>query len=82
MLITGCVWNSHNHPPYLPNRSTTSTLKTRSTPNIDDDAYNELRFEDKKGLSFFLCGQQNFERKLSRLIFQILILELIIYLIY
>ncbi len=46
-LVTGCVYNGKNHPPYeLPANKTRSTFKTLSSPG--GDGYNELRFEDLK----------------------------------
>ena len=48
-LVTGCAYNSENHVPYgLPGEKSKSVIKTRSTPG--GDGYNELRFEDLKGL--------------------------------
>ena len=47
-LVTGCVYNGENHPPYaLPEHKTRSTLKTLSTPATG--GYNEIRFEDAAG---------------------------------
>ena len=48
-LITGCVYNGDNLPPYLPAEPTKSTIKTNSSKQAKggDPAYNELRFEDK-----------------------------------
>lgn len=47
-LITGCVYNGDNAPPYaLPGEMTKSTIKTMSSKG--GDGFNELRFEDKKG---------------------------------
>ncbi len=48
-LITGCVYNGDNLPPYLPAEPTKSTIKTNSSKQAQggDPAYNELRFEDK-----------------------------------
>ena len=46
-VITGCLYNEANMPPYeLPEHKTRSTIKTRSTP--EGEQYNEIRFEDKK----------------------------------
>lgn len=47
-LVTGCVYNGANTPPYaLPGEATKSTLKTNSSKG--GEGFNELRFEDKKG---------------------------------
>lgn len=47
-LITGCVPNAVNVPPFaLPAHRTKSGLTTRSTPG--GHGYNELSFEDRKG---------------------------------
>ena len=46
-LVTGCVYNGDNAPPYAAN--TQSGVKSRSTKGGTPDNFNELRFEDKKG---------------------------------
>lgn len=47
-LITGCVYNATNPPPYeLPEQLSKSTFKSSSTPGGDD--FSELRIEDAKG---------------------------------
>lgn len=47
-LVTGCVYNGDNRPPYpLPDEKTKSTIKSNSS--IGGDGSNELRFEDKAG---------------------------------
>jgi type VI secretion system secreted protein VgrG len=46
-VIVGSVYNAVNMPPYaLPDNSTRTGLKTRSTPK--GSGYNELRFEDRR----------------------------------
>lgn len=46
-LVTGCVYNGKNDPPYeLPKHKTRSTFKTDTHQG---EGYNELRFEDEKG---------------------------------
>ena len=46
-LVTGCVYNGANAPPYdVPAEQTKSGVKTHSSPG--GEGYNELRFEDKK----------------------------------
>ncbi len=47
-IITGCVYNAANMPPYkLPEHKTRSGIKTGST--VGSKGFNELRFEDKRG---------------------------------
>jgi type VI secretion system secreted protein VgrG len=47
-LVTGCVYNGDNKPPYaLPDNKTQSGLKSDSTKG--HNGYNEFMFEDKKG---------------------------------
>lgn len=49
-LIVGSVYNFDNMPPYtLPDNKTQSGIKTRSSPKGDDETFNEICFEDKKG---------------------------------
>jgi len=49
-LITGCVYNNRNKPPYdLPAKASQSGWKTRSLNQGGLDEYNELRFDDAKG---------------------------------
>ena len=49
-LVTGCVYNADNPPPYdLPANRTQSGVKTRSSLGGGPPNYNEIRFEDKKG---------------------------------
>ncbi|MFP3385970.1 type VI secretion system Vgr family protein [Tritonibacter sp. SIMBA_163] len=46
-IVTGCVYNGKNRPPYeLPKHKTRSTFKTDTHKG---EGYNELRFEDEKG---------------------------------
>lgn len=46
-LVTGCVYNGDNKPPYtLPEFKTRSTFKTNTHKG---SGYNELRFEDEAG---------------------------------
>ncbi|MGE0787241.1 MAG: type VI secretion system Vgr family protein [Sandaracinaceae bacterium] len=47
-LVTGCLYNANNLPPYpLPDEKTKSTIKSNSS--LGGGGFNELRFEDKKG---------------------------------
>lgn len=47
-LVTGCVYNGNNAPPFgLPDEKTRSGIKTSSS--IGGDGYNEISFEDQAG---------------------------------
>jgi len=47
-IVTGCVYNGANKPPYaLPGEKTKSTIKSNSSKG--GGGSNEMRFEDKKG---------------------------------
>src|SRR5262249_27019187 len=49
-LVIGSVCNADNMPLYaLPKNKTQSGIKSHSSPGGDSQAFNELRFEDKKG---------------------------------
>ena len=49
-VVVGRVYNFDNMPPYtLPQNQTQSGIKSRSTKGGQDDNFNEIRFEDKKG---------------------------------
>jgi type VI secretion system secreted protein VgrG len=49
-IITGRVYNATSMPPYqLPDDSTQSGIKSRSSKGGTRDNFNEIRFEDKKG---------------------------------
>ncbi len=49
-IITGCVYNAAQMPPYsLPQYYTRSGIKTRSSKGGGSSNYNEIRLEDKKG---------------------------------
>jgi type VI secretion system secreted protein VgrG len=60
-LVTGCVYNDGNRPPFkLPDHQTQSGIRTRSTPHGGHQDFNELRFEDMKGSEeVFLQAQRN-----------------------
>ena len=63
-LVTGRVYNAAQMPPYaLPDNKTQSGIKSRSSTGGDADAYNELRFEDKKDSEDILFhAQKDFHR--------------------
>jgi type VI secretion system secreted protein VgrG len=47
-LVTGCVYNGDNPPPYpLPDEKTKSTIRSATSPG--SNGFNELRFEDAAG---------------------------------
>ena len=59
-LVTGCVYNDDNRPPYLPDSPTVSTIKTNTSPG--GEGYNEIRFEDKKEEEqVFIHAQRNMD---------------------
>ncbi len=59
-LVTGCVYNGANTPPYtLPDEKTRSTVKTNSSPG--GGGFNEVRFEDMAGSEeLFIHAQKDF----------------------
>jgi type VI secretion system secreted protein VgrG len=62
-LVTGCVWNSQNRPPYLPLTPTKSTIKSHSTKGGSDNEFNEFRYEDLKGSEqVYLRAQKDFDK--------------------
>ena len=60
-IITGCVYNAANMPPYvLPDNKTRSVLKTNSTKG--GGGFNEFRIEDKKGEEqIFVHAEKNMD---------------------
>ncbi|MFO0649304.1 MAG: type VI secretion system tip protein TssI/VgrG [Polyangiales bacterium] len=65
-LVTGCVYNGVNRPPYeLPSERTRSTIKSNSS--LGGDGYNELRFEDLKGHEqVFVHAQRDLDEVVRR----------------
>jgi len=63
-LVTGCVYNAENMPPYdLPTNKTQSGIKSRSSTKGGTADFNELRFEDKKGSEeVYVHAQKDFTR--------------------
>ncbi|SPH27527.1 Actin cross-linking toxin VgrG1 [Ascidiaceihabitans donghaensis] len=57
-LVTGCVYNGHNDPPYpLPNNKTKSVFKTDTHQG---SGFNELSFEDQKDQELiYMHGQKD-----------------------
>ncbi len=64
-LITGCVYNGKNLPPYeLPEELSKSTFKSNSTPGGQD--YSELRIEDAKDHEqLFVRAQRRMDLRVS-----------------
>ncbi|MCB9891413.1 MAG: type VI secretion system tip protein VgrG [Planctomycetes bacterium] len=64
-LITGCVYNAENVPPYgLPKDQTRSGIKTCSSK--DGEGFNELRFEDATGKEqVYLHAQRDFDLEIE-----------------
>ena len=65
-LITGCVYNNRNKPPYLPDKPSQSGIKTRSLNGGGVNDYNELRFDDDKGHEEIVVRAQRDMRKTVR----------------
>ena len=58
-VITGCLYNHVNHPPYpLPDYKNWSGIKTRSTKNGKPSEFNELRFVDTRGDELYAMHAQ------------------------
>ncbi len=66
-IITGCVYNAAQMPPYaLPDNYTRSGIKTRSSKSGGSANYNELRFEDKKGSEqIFLNAEKDLDHRVE-----------------
>ena len=64
-IVTGCVYNGVNKPPYaLPGEATKSTIKTLSSKG--GGGFNELRFEDKKGSEeIFLHAEKDLQQRIN-----------------
>ncbi|TFW20079.1 type VI secretion system Vgr family protein [Duganella callida] len=64
-LVTGCVYNGDNMPPYaLPAQASRSAIRSHS---VQGQGYNELRFEDKRGAEqFYLRAERDLEQRVQR----------------
>ena len=64
-VVTGCVYNGLNRPPYtLPDKKTQSGIKSDSSPG--GGGSNEFRFEDAKGHEeVWLHAQKDFNEKVE-----------------
>jgi type VI secretion system secreted protein VgrG len=65
-LVTGCVYNGENPTPgFLPVQATKSIIRTRTVPHAD--GYNELSFEDGRGMEkIHIRAQQDFDELVLR----------------
>lgn len=63
-IIIGSVYNAAMMPPYtLPDNRTKSGIKSRSSLQGDDQNFNEIRFEDKKGEEeIYIHAEKDFNR--------------------
>lgn len=64
-IITGCVYNPEQMPPYkLPDEKTKSTIKSNSS--LGGNGFNEFRFEDKAGEEqIFIHAQKNLDLRVK-----------------
>ena len=62
-LVIGTVYNGVNNPPYLPDDTTKSTIKSQTSPSQGETTpgYNEFRFEDKQySEEIYIHAQKDF----------------------
>ncbi|MEO7701852.1 MAG: type VI secretion system tip protein TssI/VgrG [Opitutus sp.] len=64
-IVTGCVYNAENKPPYdLPAEKTKSTVKSYSSKG--GGGFNEIRCEDKKGEEqIYIHGEKNLDIRIK-----------------
>ncbi|TQV76392.1 type VI secretion system tip protein VgrG [Aliikangiella marina] len=63
-IVTGCVYNGKNKPPYT--SKTQSGIKTRSTKGGNAQNYNELRFDDKKDSEqIYIHAEKNMDTQIE-----------------
>ncbi|PRQ06630.1 type VI secretion system Vgr family protein [Enhygromyxa salina] len=69
-IVTGCVYNGAQQPPYsLPGELTKTTFKSSSSPA--GDGFNELRLEDAKGAEqIFVHGQRRMDVRVRGPLFE------------
>jgi type VI secretion system secreted protein VgrG len=62
-IVTGCLYNGTNTPPYaLPDDKTKSTIKSETSPG--GGGFNELRFEDASGSEeIYIHAQKDFNEE-------------------
>ncbi|MFZ4479351.1 MAG: type VI secretion system Vgr family protein [Rhodoferax sp.] len=62
-MITGCVYNADQMPPYgLPDNKTASGIKSRSSKGGSATDFNEIRMEDNKGKEqLYVHAQRNLD---------------------
>jgi type VI secretion system secreted protein VgrG len=66
-LVTGCVYNAQQPPPFaLPDNKTKTTVKSQSSPN--KAGYNEITFEDLAGSEQIIVhAQKDYNEKVENL---------------
>ncbi len=71
-IVTGCVYNAENPPPYDQGaKPTVSTIKTNTSKG--GGGFNELRFDDEKGKEqIFLHAQKNYDQRVKNNRFEII----------
>ena len=58
-VITGCLYNEENRPPYkLPDKKNWSGIMSRTTKGGKATDFNELRFDDTQGSELYLLHAQ------------------------
>jgi type VI secretion system secreted protein VgrG len=59
-IVTGCVYNNTQMPPYEPNKhATRSGIRSHSSPGGSLSNFNEIRFEDAKGAEDLFIQAEN-----------------------
>ena len=66
-IVIGCVYNSANMPPYLPQNDTRSTIKTITIGDKSaTPGYNEIRFDDKAQMEeIFIHAQKDLKEEIE-----------------
>lgn len=65
-IITGCVFNAANMPPYVLPENKTRSVLFKSNSSKGGGGFNELRVEDKKGSEqIFIHGEKNIDVRIK-----------------